>query len=159
MKRWLALLLDVTTACTGPSAGTTDEPHELPQGDQVPIDADSDFTFDELEPAADILGLELIQATEATGSISIGRLWYVEDYLGRTRTIDPCHKKILAIKRDDVLAHELGHALGLAHSTLPENLMHEGAPLNEPSTNLDLTDEQVEEMRHQAWHLIESCPE
>lgn len=145
--RWIALSL-VMSAC----ADADDGPH---RSDEVPVYqllGFPPFAESTIDGAQEILGLEFIADEWDRGAI--GMVWVercIDDHCGATERGD-CRPVVWAIDNDVTLAHELGHALGLLHELDdPHNLMSPGA------TGTELTDDQIDQIRWKAWHLLNEC--
>src|SRR5690606_2376136 len=75
------------------------------------------------------------------------------DVAGRAKLRNCGAMEIKAVRRPDVIAHELGHLLGLRHRNVPENIMHNKAIV--PRT--DLTDIQLDVAQSNAGALLRTC--
>jgi matrixin len=103
------------------------------------------YSDETLDRVSEHLGLEIV--VEDLAPITVIKMDRpFEHHAGATEWIaPPCIVNVWAVEDDLILAHELGHALGLQHVDDIENLMY-------PTINYgNLTDEQVDRMRHIAW--------
>lgn len=133
-------------------ADTDDGPH---RSDEVPVyqlPGFPQFADSTLEEAEELLGLEFVDAEWEHGAI--GMVWVersIDDKHGAAQWSD-CGPVMWSIDNGTVMAHELGHALGLLHDLEdPDNLMwpHGGGT--------ELTEDQIDEIRWKAWHLLNEC--
>jgi len=72
---------------------------------------------DALYDAQDILGFPLLLTDNPNGAVTVILIdGYDEAIWGRSINIDaPCRRVVHSVRRGDVIAHEIGHALGLDH--------------------------------------------
>lgn len=74
-----------------------------------------------------------------------------EDICGVSLDDDGCSRLIRSARHEVVVAHEIGHALGLEHVDDQTNLMYQGA-----RENVSLTEDQLDTV---AWNagLVDAC--
>ncbi|MFO0633014.1 MAG: matrixin family metalloprotease [Nannocystaceae bacterium] len=102
---------------------------------------------------AEILGLDL-EETDArpAGAVVLVRIDSpVSGWDAHSDWVAACSPIAWAPDASYVLAHEVGHTLGLEHSSDPANLMY-------PAPGYELDDEQVDTLRLGAWRLLHECP-
>jgi hypothetical protein len=75
-----------------------------------------------------VLMLKIVDIDDGVGAVGYAEFW------------GHCRRTAYAVKNDEVIAHEVGHMLGLEHRNVDGNLMHPG------QTGADhLTEEQLED--------------
>lgn len=145
--RVLALLFALT-ACTV-EGGRSDVVPVHPLAGLRPF---SEVTMD---VTAEILGLEL-DRTDArpNGAVVLVRVDASHTtFDGHDDWVDRCSPIAWAPDKPYLLAHEVGHTLGLEHVDDPLNVMWAHHPVG-----YELDDEQVDTMRKFAWYLQHKCP-
>jgi hypothetical protein len=149
MCRTIALVLAASLA------GACDD-HVVPvrlsaAGSDGPVLDPSPRAMEALAGAEEILGLEFVIWDHAYGSVTIDLVDVVEgESLGKALLHRRCARVLRANYNPVVIAHEVGHALGLEHTTEPGNLM-----FADPEST-DVTEAQFDTMlRHAAQ--VRSC--
>jgi hypothetical protein len=108
---------------------------------------------DVLEGASEALGMELSPEAYAAphGAVVLFSAPAMPPYSGETEIVHICAPVSWSIDEPLALAHEIGHALWLQHADDPANLMY---PYDRGT---ELTDAQIDTMRHAAWYLQHEC--
>lgn len=140
--RPLLVALALLSACT--DYGRSDEiPFRTVHG----LPTHSPETIAEAE---EILGMQLVPM-EGDGGVTLTMHPAIGELRGWTDAPDACTPVSWSEDSARVLAHELGHALGLQHVEEPGNVM--GMEIEA----WELTDEQVDTMRMYAWYMQHEC--
>lgn len=152
MRRVISLLLLVV------SLGACVAPHG--QSDTLYIDhvwGLQEFSTETVEGAAEILGMEIIVGDREQDQGAIAAFVTDDGVLacGGSEVQNTCNPIIWAQDDSEMLAHEIGHALGLGHAHDVDNLMH--PDVSPGVTEFDLDDEQIDVMRTWAWWLETGC--
>lgn len=129
----------------------------VPFGDLslVVIDARSDRSEDIVQQACDVWGLTCTTTEDEVGAIVVlltdrpGNVEGTDTWLGGLATRRACIPRVWSTDSPYVLAHELGHVLGLDHVSHPANVMHQTA-------GRQVTDLQTERVRRHA-QLLAAC--
>ena len=112
-------------------------------------------TDEVLTQVGDTFGMEVVVSDNWIGSIAIYYTEFVDDAafegLATSTTCSP-HIVMHPTSEVVVLAHEIGHTLGLQHVGTPGNLM------NVDDVEFALSDGQIEVARSSAWEM-EQCKE
>lgn len=87
----------------------------------IPIHTDADTEL--VGTAAARLGLEPEYLAEAQGAIEVEIVPKRHYHHGEAVDRKGCRRKVVSTADTAVLAHELGHALGLGHVDSPDNVM------------------------------------
>lgn len=142
MRRVACIALLAATACEEPD-GRSDTvsffvPPTWPELSQEAID-ETEFIY----------GIELVPEDGAPGAVAV---FLVEDGTQGWGSGASCTPWIFSPAEEPrLIAHEMGHALGLVHVDDSSNIMH---PLNPGE---DITDQQIDQIRQHAWVLNTQC--
>lgn len=110
-------------------------------------------TEESLDVVSEVFGMEVEVSTNWLGATTLYYTEYVSasNHAGiATSTTCSPHVVMSPTASQTVLAHEIGHTLGLAHVDIPQNLMN----VNDVALNLE--DVQIEKARTRAW-VMEQC--
>lgn len=142
MRRAAGIALLAVAACGEPD-GRSDTVSFFVPPDWFEL---SDEGIDETEA---IYGIELIPSEQPAGSVAVFLVAFSSRGWGSGTSCTPW----ISAPRDNprAIAHEMGHALGLAHVDDTSNVMHPSAP------GQDITDAQLDQVRRQAWVLNTRC--
>jgi hypothetical protein len=140
--RRLALALLLSTGCSQ-SVG-----YSLVHGREY-----EDVASGVLDEAADMLGVQLHPSRWGPLYIELVTQGLGESVAGRHRGIRPCIRIIRSSLNPIVVAHELGHALGLDHHDDPSNIMYPYVS----RSNTDLDDDQQDKIER-GIRRLSACP-
>lgn len=105
-----------------------------------------------IEEASALLGRPIEVVDHRYGAIMISAVAEGGDYAGEATDRNGCDRTVWSEPRGVILAHELGHALGLDHDDDPANLMHRYVGRD----TIELTPDQEHDLEHELW-LLNTC--
>lgn len=118
----------------------------------VVIDARSDASEDIVQDACAVWDLTCVSTLEEVGAVMVilsdrpGLIEGSDVELGGLATVRACKPRVWSMDSHLVLAHELGHVLGLRHVADPNNVMH-------LSPGTETTPDQTERVHRHAYRL------